>query len=148
MARGTILTPEVKTRIANILKGGGTEASAYTAAGVSSSTYYRWLQTGKQSRRGRFRELWEEIKRAKQDAVIRNTTIVQKAAMGGEILERTLITKPDGTVVVTERMSAPVWQAAAWWLERKYPGDWSRARVQRGTDEQPDDGATQGSARS
>jgi transposase-like protein len=126
MARGSILTPEVKTRIVNVLKGGGTEASAYTAAGVSSSTYYRWLQKGRQSRRGRYRELWEEIRRAEQDAVIRNVTIVQKAAMGGDVIEQTTTIKPDGTRVIREKKSQPQWQAATWWLERKYPGEWSR----------------------
>jgi hypothetical protein len=126
MARRSKMTPEVKTKILNVLKGGGTECAAYTSAGICEATFYRWLQLGEQAKAPRYRKFLEEVRRAQQDAVIRNVTIVQKAAMGGEVLERTRITHPDGRVVETEKKSAPNVQAAEWWLERKFPNDWGR----------------------
>jgi hypothetical protein len=52
--------------------------------------------------------------------------------MGGDIVERRTVTKPDGTVAVYEKKSRPEWQAATWWLERKFPNDWAKVdRVQQ-----------------
>src|SRR5262245_5825483 len=126
MARQSKLTLEVKTKIINVLKGGGTECAAFTSAGVGESTFYRWMQLRKGASRGRYREFWEEVRRAQQDAVIRNVMIIQKAAMGGEVLEKTTVTKPDGTTIVREKKAPPAWQAATWWLERRHPDDWGR----------------------
>jgi hypothetical protein len=126
MARHSKLTPDVRTKIINILKGGGTECAAFTSAGIGESTFYRWIQLGERAERGRFREFWEEVRRAEQDAVTRNVTILQKAAMGGDVVEKTTVTKRDGTTVIREKKSPPQAQWAAWWLERKHPDDWGR----------------------
>lgn len=124
--RPTKFTPENTTRILNALRGGTPIIHAAQAAAVDYSTFCRWRQRGERVGHGPYREFCNDVKRAEADSIIRNVTIVQKAAIGGEVISRTTTTKPDGTVVVRERMSIPVWQAAAWWLERKYPDEWSR----------------------
>ena len=52
---------------------------------------------------------------------------VQRVALGGEIISKITVIKPDGTRIVRERWAPPNFKAAAWWLERKYPDVWGRA---------------------
>jgi len=136
--RPTKFTPENTTRILNALRGGTPIIHAAQAAGVDYSTFCRWRQRGERVGHGPYRDFRDEVKKAEADSIIRNITIVQKAALGGEVVTRTTTTKPDGTVIVTERKSSPAWQAAAWWLERKYPNDWSRReRLEHTPSEKP-----------
>jgi hypothetical protein len=108
------------------LIGNGFKWSAVESAGIDYSTFCKWRQRGERAGRGPYVEFVDDLKKAEAGAIIRNVTIIQKAALGGEVLKRTTVTKPDGTVVVTEKMSAPQWQAAAFWLERRYPEEWSK----------------------
>ncbi len=48
-----------------------------------------------------FPDFSDSIKKAEADAITRNVAIIRKAAQ-------------------------KTWQAAAWWLERRYPDDWGR----------------------
>jgi hypothetical protein len=48
--------------------------------------------------------LWEKVSKARADAVVRNVTLIQKAASEGS------------------------WQAAAWWLERAAPNSYGRQK--------------------
>jgi hypothetical protein len=91
------------------IRGGSDLETACHFATLSVSQVYRWLERGKiESERiaagGKptkaeesFVTFWDELKKARADAVIRNVSQVQKAAQ-------------DGT-----------WKAAAWWLERTMP---------------------------
>ena len=126
MARNSKLTPETAARIINALKAGGTQRAAFTSAGVGESTFYGWLQRGEREKSGRHREFSESVKKAEQDAVITNVTLIQRAAQGGEVIERVTVRRPDGSEVTTEKKTIPQWTAAAWWLERKFPDDWGR----------------------
>ncbi|HOQ51860.1 MAG TPA: hypothetical protein PK233_08525, partial [Candidatus Atribacteria bacterium] len=62
----------------------------------------RWLREGEAAKSGLKRQFWQAIKKAEKEAIIKNVGIIQKAAEEGN------------------------WQAAAWWLERKYFQDWGR----------------------
>ena len=124
--RRTRLKPEIAQKIINALRGGSTKLAAIGSVGVPESTFYGWLERGERARSGRFLEFSESVKKAEADAAIRNATLVQKAAMGVDVLEKTTRTMPNGSIVVTEKKSQPQWQAAAWWLERKFPDEWGR----------------------
>jgi transposase len=98
------LTPEVQAQICEAVAAGNTRHDAAAYAGVGRSTFLAWLARGKQKKGGaRYRDFRDAVKKAEADAVVRNVAIIQQAA--------------DKT-----------WQAAAWWLERKYPQDWSVVR--------------------
>jgi len=104
VARPTVLTPEVQARVCEAIAAGNTRHDAAEYAGVGASTLFAWLARGKRKRGGgRYREFLEALKKAEASAIVRNVQIIQKAA-------------------------GKTWQAAAWWLERKYPQDWSALR--------------------
>ena len=124
--RPTKLSPEIAKRILNAIRAGITREAAIAAAGISHSTFYSWLERGRIARCGKFPDFLDSLKRAEAAAAIRNITIIQAAALGGQLLEKITTTRPDGTVVVIERWSAPCWLAAKWWLERRFPHDWGR----------------------
>ena len=104
MARPTVLTPEVQARVCEAIAAGNTRKDAAEYAGVGDSTLRAWLARARQKRgNGPYRALLAAVKKAEADAVVRNVAIIQKAA-------------------------GKTWQAAAWWLERKYPENWSAVR--------------------
>lgn len=97
------LTPTVIENIANALKAGNYIETACHHAGISTTTYYRWLQEADQPDASDLhRELRDTVEKARADAEIRNVALIQKAAQTG------------------------TWQAAAWWLERSHPKKWGR----------------------
>ena len=130
--RPTKLTPEIVSRILDSLRAGIGRDTAIAAAGIARSSFYAWYARGRNARRGAFSDFSDAVKKAEADAAIRNITIIQKAALGGELILRTMVTKPDGTTITVEKKTPPNWQPAAWWLERKYPQQWGRtARIER-----------------
>ncbi len=59
------------------------------------------MKWGRSSEKGIYREFLEAIEKAEAQAKVRNVTIIQAAAKDN-------------------------WQAAAYWLERRYPEEWGR----------------------
>lgn len=105
MARPTKLTPELQAAVVQAIAAGNTRHDAAEYAGVGMRSLYRWLARGRKAKGGRYRHLWQAVKKAEADAVVRNVAIIQKAAQ-------------------------KTWQAAAWWLERKRGEDWSLMKGQ------------------
>ncbi len=99
--RPSKLTFEVEKRLVEAVRAGNSREAAAKAAGISEATFYSWLSRGRKAKRGRFLEFLEAIKKAEGEAE-------QKAV--GRIVEA----------------GQKHWQAAAWWLERKYPKRWAR----------------------
>ena len=140
MARKNTLTEERKEKIVSFIRAGNYATQAAQAAGVSESTFYRWLARGKdaaivcerweedvenwnnlndmQKRKQQnkkpnldnapdaddilYWEFWEAVKKSEAEAEASAVLHIKKAAN-------------DGT-----------WQAAAWYLERKYKDRWGR----------------------
>jgi hypothetical protein len=74
-------------------------------AGITEQTLNSWLRKGKTKRApAEFLSFLSALKKAEADAVARNVAIIQTAAKGGK------------------------WTAAAWWLERRYPEEFSSFR--------------------
>lgn len=69
--------------------------------GISKNTWYTWLKKGEKQRQGIYRDFYDAIKKAEAEAEMRNVAIIQEAARD-------------------------TWQAAAWFLERKYPERWGK----------------------
>ena len=85
-----------------IISAGNYVATTCKAIGIDVSTWYKWLQKGENAPRSSiYRQFFDAIKKAEATAEIRNLYIIQNAA-------RT------------------TWQAAAWYLERKYPERWAK----------------------
>ena len=101
MGRQSKLTAERQARLCEALRAGNTRAAAADYAGVGKTTFYRWIDKGKEQKTGVFRDFWDAVKKAEADAEVRNVAIIQQAAK-------------------------KTWQAAAWWLERRRPEAWAQ----------------------
>ena len=102
MARKSKLNKELIEKAYKLVAAGNYHKDVYPILGVDESTWYRWLSDGEKAKSGIKREFYETIKKAEKDAIARNVALIQQAAKEGN------------------------WQAAAWWLERKYFEDWGR----------------------
>ncbi|MGB4715514.1 MAG: helix-turn-helix domain-containing protein [Defluviitoga tunisiensis] len=101
IGRKVKLTEEkIKTAV-RLAEHGNTIKNIYGALGISKQTWYNWLDRGKKAKSGIYRKFYEEIEAAESRAEARFVTIISKAA-------------------------EEEWQAAAWWLERKYPERWGK----------------------
>jgi hypothetical protein len=109
-------------------RAGNTRRDAARCAGVSASTLRAWLARGRQERRGRFPAFLAALKMAEAEAVTASVAVIRRAAEGGQLLRHTVTTRRDGSTVETKQYARAEWTAAAWWLERMHPGDWSLMR--------------------
>ena len=101
----TKLNDAVREAVVRDLTAGLPRAAAALRAGISASTFRRWMRKGRR-RTAAFAAYYTfawAVRKAEQDAVARNVATIQKAAQ-------------------------TAWRAAAWWLERKYPDTWAGNR--------------------
>lgn len=98
----TKLNRELIKMAAQLIESGNYITDVCKALRVSREAFYAWLRKGEKAEEGLEKELYDAIKEAEGRAIARNVALIQKAAQNGN------------------------WQAAAWWLERKYPKEWGR----------------------
>ncbi len=102
MARKSKLTPELISLASELIRAGNYYKHVAQYLGISKETFFRWLREGEKAKSGLKRQFYDAVKKAEAEAIARNIALIQKAAQEGN------------------------WQAAAWWLERKYPEEWGR----------------------
>lgn len=102
MGRSTKLTPHASETICEHVRAGLYLKQAAAAVGIHPSTLHAWTAKGEQATRGIYREFRDSIKKAEADFEASCLARIQRAA-------------DDGT-----------WTAAAWMLERRWPGRWGR----------------------
>lgn len=107
--RKSKLTPELQERICNYIENGYTIEQACALSGIGESTYYDWKKRGKKSKRGKFSDFLEAVKKAEKIAESKYLAIITKAAVGDPLKG----VKGD-------------WKAAAWYLERRNPKQFAR----------------------
>jgi transposase len=105
--RNPKLNKELQEMICNLIKRGVYIEVACEGVGIGKSTFYHWLQRGEKEKSGIYVDFLDAIKKAEAEAHVMYLDIIRKAA-------------PD------------CWQAAAWYLERKYPHMWGRRERQEG----------------
>lgn len=99
--RKSKLTPELQERICRLVREGNYLRVAALATGIHEATLYRWLADGEAEKSGIYREFYVALKRAEAEAEARMVARIETAAV-------------------------ETWQAAAWYLERKYADRWGR----------------------
>ena len=99
--RKTKLTPELQDKIVSAIRAGNYAMVAAEYAGISTTTFYRWLQQGAEAKSGIYKDFRDAVKKAESDAEVRAVAIIQKHMEGN-------------------------WQAAMTYLERKHPNRWGR----------------------
>lgn len=107
LGRPTKLNPEMQEKICQLLKAGNTFRTACEVAGIGETTGQEWRARGENRHSARagdeiFARFAKATRKAEEEAAARNVALIQKAAAAG------------------------TWQAAAWWLERKFPSEWAR----------------------
>ena len=88
------LTPERQQKIITLLRSGNSRDCAMLAAGVSRTSFYRWMARGREAKSGVYRDFWDSIEKAESEAEAFHVANIAMAAKQG------------------------TWQASAWWLER------------------------------
>lgn len=137
------VTPDIRTRLLEYIRTGVPLEHAAVAAGISSTTYFRYMQRGQEATTKAqtgaqltpaeldLAELWEDVARARAESVTMSVLQIQKAAQGGYVLKETKRTYRDDNgrdVTEHERTYAPVdWRAAGFLLERRDRGNFGRA---------------------
>lgn len=99
MARKTKLTKDLIEQAEKLIKLGNYNTTVTQYLGIHQSTWYKWMQDGENAKSGLKKELFDRIKSAESHAEIRNVQLIQNAGNN-------------------------TWQAAAWYLERKFPDRW------------------------
>jgi hypothetical protein len=117
--RPTRLTDDLQEMLVQLIEMGTPADTAVRSLGLAASTYYGWMQEGRDAMSGRRREFFIAIEQAKAKAQNRMVGIVSIAA------ERD-------------------WRAAAFWLERTDPGRWGPMREGRGAFRNPEEEAATG----
>ena len=103
MARHGKLSPELQDRICVAIRLGNDKKVAAALAGISEATFYRWIEMANEDRpKKEYREFQESVQRAEAEAEVTRIARITQAADNG------------------------TWQAASWWLERKFPERWGR----------------------
>ncbi len=94
------LNDEMIDKIAGIIASGNYVKTACDIVGIAETTYYDWMQKGKAGKKP-YVKLSEAIKKAEAVAEAKRVQTILEA-------------------------SEEQWQAAAWYLERRYPDRWGK----------------------
>ena len=101
MGRPSKLTPERQEKLVEAIQAGNYYTSACAYAEIAYSNFRQWMIKGEAEESGKYRDFHEAIKKAEAAAELRNVGVIQQAGID-------------------------TWQAAAWWLERRYPDRWGK----------------------
>lgn len=100
LGRTSKYSPAIVEEICKYVRAGNTHRDAAILVGINEDTFYSWRSDPKKP------EFLEALKKAEAEIKARHIQNVRKAAFG------------DGN-------RAPVWQASAWWLERRYQDEFA-----------------------
>jgi hypothetical protein len=106
-------------------------AKAIELAGLDRSTYYRWMQKGKDKQYPVHVRFRKHVNRIHAKLEMEKINTIRKVARGGiELTERRVRYNKTGRIAImkTVKTTAPCWQAAAWFLERRFPEEYGKKK--------------------
>ena len=132
-------TRQNRRLIYEALRTGLPIGKATELAGLDRSTYYRWLKKGKDDRYPVHQRFRKAILRIQVKLEKEKLDIIRKVAQGGYTVQegRVQVSKKKGIEIeVKVKKMMPCWQAAAWFLERRYPELYGRKRKLNSEDDE------------
>lgn len=104
MTRKPSLNTTISKKICDEIKRGLPITKAPLLAGVTAQTFYNWYNRGKNAKKGKFHDFYNQVEEAKAYAIALRVENIRQAGADGN------------------------WQADAWWLERVDPENFSLNR--------------------
>ncbi len=101
MARATKLNEALQDQICDDIRLGDTYVNAATRAGISERVLHLWREKGRKAQTGQYFQFLQAVRKAEAEA-LRTAALHVRNAMSNQ------------------------WQAAAWFLERRDPANYSR----------------------
>jgi transposase len=105
VGRKSKLNPEVRERLLTAIGKGATYELACKYAGITYQTFLNWKQNAAEQESGAFFELFEDISKAEGEAAFKWLDLLDRHSEAD-----------------------PKW--AAWKLERRYPDEYGRTRIE------------------
>jgi hypothetical protein len=147
MARPTKYTKEKGKKIADLIKAGNFANRSAEACGISEPTFYRWMTRGREAEEKyknylEQEETWESMDEEDQ---LSNPNLEPNQEEGPTENERNFIefrhqikqaeaeAEAAAVIQIKSAASSGTWQAAAWFLERKFKDRWSKTDKIEGT---------------
>ena len=118
MAKPTTITAKIIEDICTAVRAGNYMTTAAAYAGVPSRTFYSWLRRGR-----KVIEVQEAGGDPEAEAGIQEAGLLRELV---EQLEQANGFAETRHVAIIADKARKVWQAAAWWLERRYPDRWGQ----------------------
>jgi transposase-like protein len=124
------LTPELIKKLTDYVAQGNYYSTAFYAVDIDDSTFYKWMEQGRQDYEkgveGLYLDLISEVKRAEAEAEVERVARIRQAGIGGQVSRRVTRLKKDGTEETEETFQLPQWLADITFLERRHPDRWGR----------------------
>lgn len=114
------------------LEMGITRKRACALAGIGNTTFDRWMEQGKDKSRPVFVNFRKRVKKLHAKQEKEALKAIKQAYKGGTTIRETkMVIKPKGTEIVkVTKEVGPQWQAAAWFLERRFAEDYGRNKIE------------------
>jgi len=137
--RPTKFTPTIRAALIEGITAGLTYKHVCDLVGIDYTTFNLWRNKGKgldaPDDDGYF-GFFHDLMRAERSASIAMMATVRKIAQGYTIsrpfMDRggRIVTDKKGNPVLIDDPILPDWRAAAWWLERRYPDEYGKTRIE------------------
>lgn len=128
--RPTKFTPDIRKALVDAITAGLTYTHACQIVGIDYTTFNLWRNKGqvltKADAAGYF-DFFNALTRAETNASLTMMATIRKVAQGYK--KKSVFMGRDGPVTYDDEIPAD-WRAAAWWLERRYPDEYGRQRIE------------------
>ena len=134
MGRKTKLNNEMIEALCGYIEAGMTNTDAIYLCNISPDAFYRWLRkSGEEDAKPIYKRFGDRMKAAEVRFKQEHIRRIREKAEEKQVVVREHIRKlPNNAEIrdIIKETRPTVWQASAWLLERKFPGEFSKKVVE------------------